>query len=236
MLTTVSANCEEINWPDTPVWIISGASGVNEAVPDGVVDPSGNPLSGSFIGGSYTSYGEAAQFFGRQIINVGQGGAFSFDIPGTPWIGYVSQVTKGINAAQWVDGNHAKYVVIGQMNDCFAARTIEDLCDEVRMDFYVNNAVQAADLARSHGLEVIVHQLMPYERLDILKALAPYGFNYEISAEDYAVLVSKHEAAFKDRTDIHYTDPYKRVNTIDGLHPDFLSQMYAAFIDGCAVR
>lgn len=209
-----------IEWPNDPVVILCGASQSNDVPPEGLILPNGIKAT-RFSGGSHTTTGKALIKLDVQVANEAQAGAYSFDIPDIQSRGYLTQLDRGLSSTYWLDGDHSVAVVFDQMNDLlhsqpFSLQGVQD---------YINNLDSAVIKALSAGKKVVVLQLMPFEYLDIARAVAPYGITEVISAENYAILVEEHTQAFGNNPDIIYLDSYKKMETVDGLHQDFSTAM-----------
>ena len=223
LLIPVVAFCT-IEWPDDPVIIALGASGMSEIPDSRFVLPDGTPYQERVGGGSYTSICEAMTMRGAQVACEAQAGAYSFDTPVGE--GYLTQLRDGLASTTWQGVRKSTAVIIDQMNDCLANFVApEPACDAAGMDAYINNRKAAVTLALQNNLKVVLGQFMPYEKLDLVRAFTPYGAQYIITAEEYAIMRAKDEAVFANRTDIEYVDAHEKLDTIDGIHGTFGSNM-----------
>ncbi|MDH3976184.1 MAG: hypothetical protein OEV42_18080 [Deltaproteobacteria bacterium] len=206
---------EPINWPNEPVVAVLGASGSEAGTP---VD---SPFGGMAVaGGAYLALGHALIQENHRVQIAAQAGAYSYDVPGTGWLGYQSQYEKAVNQTMWIDGiDHLSAVFIDQMNDCMHSVP----CSEEDMDIYIQRAVDVAVTARNAGKCVIVNALMPWESLDLPRGVAPYGISYTISESNYRLMADKHRTTFENLENIYYVEAYEGMTTFDGLHWDSAS-------------
>jgi len=201
-----------IEWPSEPVVAVLGASGAAAGTPDD------SPFGGMAVaGGSYLALGHALIQENFRVQIVAQAGAYSYDVPGTGWLGYQSQYEKAVLQSNWIDGvNSLSAVVIDPMNDCLHSI----ICSEADIDSYIQNALNVALMARDSGRCVIVNAPMAWEDIDLPRGVAPYGITITPSEEEYAMVTNKHREVFEAVEGINYVYSYEGMTSFDGLHWD----------------
>ncbi|MDH3973433.1 MAG: hypothetical protein OEV42_04050 [Deltaproteobacteria bacterium] len=211
MPVTVNA-FEPVSWPDDPVVALLGGSGSQGST------PLNSPFGGMTVaGGSYLDLGDALIQENHRVHNSAQAGAYSYDVPGTGWLGYQSQYESALMQTAWIDGvDHLSAVIIDQVNDCLHSF----MCSEEDMDAYIQRAMDVAIAARDGGKCVVVMSLMPWENIDLPRVAALFGISYIISENDYRLMADKHRAAFESLDGINYVDAYEGMTTYDGIHWD----------------
>lgn len=199
------------------VVIVCGASFANGEPPLDAVFPGTDWPMPSFLGGQFVSNGIALQNLDIHVTNEARAASYSYDIAGTNFRGYESQLAHGLQATTWVDGEtKSTTVVFDLMNDCLHSIPFT----EAQADDLVLNLKNAVNTALAEGKQVIVIEYPDFSAFDLQAALNPYGITETISEANYLILTSKHEDAFRSRTDITYLNAYDKMETLDGLHQD----------------
>ncbi|AFY00812.1 hydrolase [Bdellovibrio bacteriovorus] len=215
-------------WPTNPVIGMIGASFSECAAPEN------SPLAGmGFAGCSYETLSTALTKNSRitskkmRVQTLAQGGARSYDIPGTGYRGYVSQINALLTRTQWIDGtNRTKVVVASLMNDCL--HTVPCTTSDID-NVLIEGVRQTAQIASSKGIKLIVTGYPDWQDLNLALIGGIFQLPNLISEQDYNYLKTRFEQQVSQIPGVIYLDVWKHnFKTIDGLHPDEASVEKAA--------
>ncbi|AFY00811.1 SGNH/GDSL hydrolase family protein [Bdellovibrio bacteriovorus] len=230
LLACVPAVSLAQQWPTNSVIGMIGASFSECAAPEQ------SPLAGmGFSGCSHETLSTALTKNNRiiskklRVQTTAQGGARSYDLPGTGYRGYVSQLNALLARTHWIDGNNrTKFVVTSLMNDCL--HTVP--CSTADIDnVLIESLRQTASIASSNGIRLIVTGYPAWKDLDLTIIGAAFQLPNLINQNDYNYLVNRFKQQVSQIPGVIYLDVWKNnFKTVDGLHPDEASVKKAADI------
>ena len=209
----------DVSWPSRPVLGVIGASFAT------CLAPEDSPLQGVGLAGcSYEGLDvkllkdPQLQRLDITVQSAAQGGARSYDIVGTGWLGYQSQFQKLVQRTSWFDGvQRLRYLLISTPNDCL--HTLP--CSEAdRRDGLIANVQAVVEQAQAQGITVLVNAYPDWRDLDLAKAGAIYGITNLIDQADYETLKTLHEQVLSAIPGVVYLHLWQgNFDSPDGLHP-----------------
>lgn len=224
-----AVQAQEVSWPKAPVvGVVGGSFGSCQA-------PIDSPLLGAGLAGcSYESLDVALlrnqrlERHGFTVQSTAQGGARSYDVAGTGWLGYAGQYQQLYARTTWpLDGiNRLKYVVVSLPNDCLHSIP----CSEQDIDnMLLHNIVALADNAATQNVKLIVNAYPAWEDLNLSLTAEQYGLVNMMEEDDYNYLKARHKQVLSAHPNIIYLDVWRHnFDPIDGLHPSKANMRKAA--------
>lgn len=209
---------DEVSWPTKPIVGVIGASYVTSH------PPVGSPVNGvALAGGSFEGLykkllrNNLLEAWDFSVETTALAGTRSYDIPGTSYIGYLTQYNELANRTSWFfdDVSRLQYLVISISNDCLHSVA----CGAAGQNALIENVKEVVTAANSDGVHVIINGYPSWDSLNLDLTSQYFGLTNIISADEYAQLKQLHKQELSGLDGVTYIEPWEDIETIDGLHP-----------------
>lgn len=162
------------------------------------------------------------------VVNEAEAGATTFARADRGWSSYLEQLDRAKRRVHnFITGElNAEYVYIGIANDCLhSGNAVVDLiqpapCTTAEIDDTVARLVEVGEAVIDDGMTPVYPRYPAFESLDLVAMGEANGFVWTIDQGGYDYLTERYLEAVSELSRAVITDPWKRMTTIDGIHPD----------------